>query len=190
MPPQVELVRLGLEHVDAVALLRYRDRGDIRRMNPSRDQEPLTFELAREAVQRALTAEEETRQGFVIMRGGEVVGDLGLTGIVRWPLERANVGVFVDSGRRGQGIGTAALNLACDLAFGELSLHALEAGAQPTNLASLGMIRRAGFTEIGLAPRFLFVDGEWRDHLLFQKLAPDPPAVTDPPAGEPDAEDA
>jgi len=39
------------------------------------------------------------------------------------------------------------------------------------------VLRRTGFTLIGLAPRYLRIAGQWRDHLLFQRLADDPALV-------------
>jgi len=158
--------------VDALAALWVKNRDDLRRVNPSRHAHPLTLEVALQNARGAATADVDNRRDYVIMRDGQIAGDLGISGIIRWPMHCANVGLFVDAELRGEGIGRAAIDLACELAFGELELHRLEAGAQPSNVASLGMLRRARFTEIGLAPRFLFVDGAWRDHILFQKLAP------------------
>jgi ribosomal-protein-alanine N-acetyltransferase len=40
------------------------------------------------------------------------------------------------------------------------------------NVASKKAFLRNDFEQIGLARGYLFVDGAWRDHLLFQKLAP------------------
>jgi ribosomal-protein-alanine N-acetyltransferase len=40
------------------------------------------------------------------------------------------------------------------------------------------VLRGAGFTEYGLAPRLLFIAGAWQDHRLFQLILHD-----DPPAG-------
>ncbi|MGH2842865.1 MAG: GNAT family N-acetyltransferase [Solirubrobacteraceae bacterium] len=141
-------------------------------LNPSRHAGPLTLAVVGRQAAGAAADSSDRRRNYAIVRDGALIGGVGISGIVRWPLESANVGVHVDSALRGQGIGTAALGLACELAFGDLALHRLEAGAQPTNHASLTMIRRNGFTEIGLAPGSLFVDGAWRDHMLFQKLAP------------------
>jgi ribosomal-protein-alanine N-acetyltransferase len=42
------------------------------------------------------------------------------------------------------------------------------------------VLRRTGFTLIGRAPGYLLIAGEWRDHLLFQRLADAPPDVLHP----------
>jgi ribosomal-protein-alanine N-acetyltransferase len=174
MASRLQLEPLADRHVEALAALWFKDRDDLRRVNPSRHDGPLTLELAHEDLHRAVAGERGQVHLYAIVRDGRVAGDVSISGIVRWPLQRANVGFYVDSALRGQGIGTAALGLACAIGFEELGLHRLEAGAHPTNIASQTAIRHNGFTEIGLAQAYLFVDGAWQDQLLFQKLAPSP----------------
>ncbi|HTW11178.1 MAG TPA: GNAT family protein [Solirubrobacteraceae bacterium] len=173
MPGAVQLLPYGPEHVERIASLWFKNRDDLLRVNPSRHDGSLTLEQALDDAARA--AERNDRQErcyLVILSDGDVVGDVGISGITRGPMQSANLGVFVDRDVRGRGIGARAIALACEVAFGELELHRVEAGVQPSNLASLAIFRRNGFTEIGLAPGFLFVDGAWRDHILLQKLAP------------------
>jgi ribosomal-protein-alanine N-acetyltransferase len=43
------------------------------------------------------------------------------------------------------------------------------------NVASLRVVEKLGFTRIGLAPRYLHIDGQWRDHLLFAITAEEVP---------------
>ncbi len=51
-----------------------------------------------------------------------------------------------------------------------IHLHRLQAGVRPENRRSLAVLARLGFRQIGLAQRYLFIDGDWRDHLLFELL--------------------
>jgi [ribosomal protein S5]-alanine N-acetyltransferase len=169
---KIELVTLAQEHVDQLADLRVANRDDIRLSSASRR----AYDLTREDIVRALNHRiAESAAGlhpFVIVRDGVIVGDLNLTQIVRGPEESANVGLLVDRAARGSRVATTAIGLACRLAFGELALHRLQAGVQPANVASQRAFVGNGFEQIGLARGYLFVDGQWRDHLLFQKLAP------------------
>jgi ribosomal-protein-alanine N-acetyltransferase len=168
----VELVTLGHQHVEQLAALRVANAEDIRVTSATR--QPYEFgldDVVRSLQYRIATASAEL-YAFVIRRDGIIVGDLNLTQVIRGAEESANVGLLVDAGCRGQGIATTAIALACRIAFEELTLHRLEAGIQPANLASQKAFIRNDFERIGLARGFLLVNGAWRDHLLFQKLAP------------------
>jgi len=57
------------------------------------------------------------------------------------------------------------------LAFGELGLHRVQAATLLHNTGSQRVLKRNGFTRIGVAPRYLRIAGEWQDHVLFQRLA-------------------
>jgi ribosomal-protein-alanine N-acetyltransferase len=57
------------------------------------------------------------------------------------------------------------------LAFGEAGLHRLQAGTLLHDAASQTVLRRNGFTPIGVTPRYLRIAGRWQDHLLVPSLA-------------------
>jgi [ribosomal protein S5]-alanine N-acetyltransferase len=168
----VELITLAQQHVTELATLRVANAEDIRRTAATRQPYELSFDDVARSLQYRIEAAGTELYPFVIMRDGQVVGDLNLTQVIRGPEEGANVGLLVDRGVRNQGVASTAIGLACRLAFEELALHRLQAGVQPMNVASKKAFLRNDFEQIGLARGYLFVDGAWRDHLLFQKLAP------------------
>ena len=167
----VELVTLERKHVGELADLRLANCDDIRLSSATRRAYDPTREAIVQGLEHRIMYTAAGAHPFVIVENGAIVGDLNLTQIVRGAEESANVGLLVDRDARGRGIATAAIGLASRLAFGELALHRLQAGVQPANVASQKAFLRNGFDQIGLARGFLFVDGAWRDHLLFQKLA-------------------
>lgn len=57
-----------------------------------------------------------------------------------------------------------ALSAVISRAFGEHELHRLEANIQPGNVRSVGLANSLGFRLEGYSPRYLKIDGEWRDH--------------------------
>jgi [ribosomal protein S5]-alanine N-acetyltransferase len=126
---------------------------------------------------RALTS--EARAGrimpFVVTLRGDLVGQLTVGGITWGSLRSAHIGYWVDQAVAGRGITPTAVALAGDHLFA-IGLHRVEINIRPENTASLRVVRKLGFRDEGLRPRYLHIDGDWRDHLSFaliaQELAP------------------
>lgn len=95
---------------------------------------------------------------------GGLVGYVSVGNIVRRAFQSAYLGYGAFEGHARQGLMSAGLRAVVDMAFGELGLHRVEANIQPANAASLGLVRRLGFEREGFSPRYLMVDGDWRDH--------------------------
>jgi ribosomal-protein-alanine N-acetyltransferase len=79
-------------------------------------------------------------------------------------LKSAYLGFYAFVGCESQGYMKEGLALVLDAAFSELGFHRLEANVQPTNNASSALVARLGFRREGFSPRYLFIDGAWRDH--------------------------
>jgi ribosomal-protein-alanine N-acetyltransferase len=54
-----------------------------------------------------------------------------------------------------------------DHCFFGLGLHRVEIAIRPENTASLRVVEKLGFRLEGAAPRYLHIDGGWRDHQLY-----------------------
>ena len=104
---------------------------------------------------------------------GRLVGVVNINEIVAGAFLSAYLGYYGMSEFRGSGMMGEALRATVELAFGELGLHRLEANVQPANTASLALLRRAGFRKEGFSPRYLRIDGQWRDHERWALLADD-----------------
>ena len=59
--------------------------------------------------------------------------------------------------------------------FRTLGLHRIEAACLTDNDASKNLLARVGFRQEGLARRYLLINGEWADHLLFALLKEEAP---------------
>jgi ribosomal-protein-alanine N-acetyltransferase len=93
-----------------------------------------------------------------------IVGYAAVSEIVRGALQGAFLGYGGVAAYTGQGYMTELLQLVIREAFTTLGLHRLEANIQPDNLPSLALARRVGFEKEGFSPRYLKIDGSWRDH--------------------------
>ncbi len=97
----------------------------------------------------------------------QLAGQLTVSGIVGGSASWAQIGYWIDERFAGRGIVPAAVALAVDYCFGTLSLHRIEIAIRPENEKSLRVVEKLGFRPEGLRPRYLHIDGDWRDHLVF-----------------------
>jgi L-amino acid N-acyltransferase YncA len=77
--------------------------------------------------------------------------------------------VYVARKHRGKGAGSAVLSALIDRAR-STGLHKLTSRIFPENLASRALMKRFGFSEIGVHRRHGKLDGEWRDCVLVELL--------------------
>lgn len=102
-----------------------------------------------------------------------IVGVIGLSQIARGVFHSAALGYAIDAACQGQGLMSEALQAVLAEAFGErVALHRVQAAVRPENQRSVALLSRLGFESIGLARDYLFIDGAWRDHGLWQRLNP------------------
>lgn len=113
--------------------------------------------------------------GLLICRAddGAPMGAITLSQIFYGPLQSAYLGYYIGAPFAGRGYMAEALALALDHAFHALALHRVEANIQPANARSIALVRRLGFTREGYSRRYLFIDGDWRDHERWALLAED-----------------
>lgn len=104
----------------------------------------------------------------------QIVGVINLNEIVMGAFQSAYLGYYGMLNFARTGLMTEALRAAAHYAFNDLGLHRLEANIQPDNLASIALVRRAGFKQEGFSPRYLRINGEWRDHERWTLLADAP----------------
>lgn len=132
---------------------------------PSAGQAPASFP----AMVRSLNAAARRGQSlpFVVEVAGQFVGQVTVNNIVRGSAQFANVGYWIDRRYAGQGVIPLAVAMVIDHLFAEWDLHRVEIAVRPENSASLRVVEKLGLREIGFAPRYLHIDGGWRDHRLY-----------------------
>ena len=104
---------------------------------------------------------------FAIELDGRFVGQLNVSGITYGSLGSATIGYWVTQGAAGHNATPTAVALATDHCFRALGLHRMEICIRPENAPSLRVVEKLGIREIGYAPRYLHIDGDWRDHRLY-----------------------
>jgi ribosomal-protein-alanine N-acetyltransferase len=110
----------------------------------------------------------------IVSNDGDIRGRVNLNNIVRGAFWSADLGYWVDVAQLRRGLATRAVTQVALYAHNQLGLHRLQAATLPHNVGSQRVLAASGFEQIGLAPRYLRIAGEWQDHLLFQRLLEEP----------------
>lgn len=100
-----------------------------------------------------------------------LLGAVHISEIVKGCFFSAYLGYWIGAEFASQGYMGEAILQVIRLATRDLGLHRLEANIRPENDASIRLVRRAGFKREGYSPRYLKIDGEWRDHERWAYLA-------------------
>lgn len=131
------------------------------------------------AAQMVRSLRRRARKGltmpFVITWDGQMVGQLTVSNITGGSAQWASIGYWVARSHAGRSITPTAVALVCDHLFTHARLHRVEISIRPENTASVRVVEKLGFTYVGLAPKYLHIAGDWRDHWVFQVVADDYP---------------
>jgi ribosomal-protein-alanine N-acetyltransferase len=104
---------------------------------------------------------------LALLVDGEFAGQVTVNNIVGGSARFASIGYWIDQRHAGRSYMPVAVAMAADHCWFSLGLHRIEVAIRPENTASLRVVEKLGFPEVGYAPRFLHIDGEWRDHRIF-----------------------
>ncbi|HEY0904695.1 MAG TPA: GNAT family protein [Marmoricola sp.] len=132
---------------------------------PGAEARPRTFGAMVRTMQREARAGRQLP--FAVEYDGQFVGQLTVNNVVRGSAQFGSIGYWIDEHYAGQGLMTRAVAMAIDHCFFVLKLHRIEVAIRPENAASLRVVEKLGIPEVGFAPRYLHIDGDWRDHRLF-----------------------
>ena len=104
-----------------------------------------------------------------------LIGQVSVSNISEGSARSASVGYWIDQRYAGRGIVPTAVALACDYCWQVMKLHRIEICIRPENERSLRVVQKLGFREEGMRPRYLHINGDWRDHRVFALNAEEVP---------------
>ena len=127
---------------------------------------PSYFEMVR-------NLNSEARNGrsfsFAIWKGSNLIGQISLGGVIYGALRGGHIGYWIDRNYANKGYTSAAVVQLTDFAFNTLKLHRIEINLRPENAASRRVAEKAGYVFESNRPKYLHIDGNWRDHICFVK---------------------
>ena len=122
---------------------------------------------------RLAAGEGRTWAYFVFRRSDhELLGGLSIENRRGWPARTASLGYWIGEPHARRGYMRDAVEAAVRHAFQDLEISRVEAACVPENEASRRLLLRCGFRPEGRADAYLEIDGAWRDHELYARLAP------------------
>ena len=132
----------------------------------------------------AFTAQEAEGSGFHL---GLFEGDTLVGGVVCWSIHpsrrTSEVGYWLGTRRLGKGLATRATAAVVDHLFAACDVHRIEMLVALENARSRAIPERLGFRLEGMRRGSLRIQGEFRDHVVYARVASDPaPGASGGPA--------
>ncbi len=124
----------------------------------------------RESAAAFLKSVAESHPWFMaICVNGRPVGAITLDRRTGSGICRAELGYVLAKSLWGQGIATAAAQIAVSRGFNELNVERIEALVDPENLASIRVLENVGLIREGLLKRYLIHRGQLKDRYIYAK---------------------
>lgn len=128
-------------------------------------------EILRMEYQMALKG-QSVRFFVMLKETGQIIGTASLQNIQPAPYKNAIIGYRFDGDFHHQGYAFEAVSRVIRMGFEELDLKRIIAYVQRSNLPSLKLLSRLGFTYEGTARSFANIQGVWTDHDQFSLIKP------------------
>jgi ribosomal-protein-alanine N-acetyltransferase len=114
----------------------------------------------------------DTAYAFFVFRDGDdaLLGGCTLSNVRRGVIQCCALGYWIGERFARQGYMHSAVRALIPFIFATLGMHRIEAACLPSNEPSKSLLQKAGFRQEGVARRYLQINGEWQDHVLFALL--------------------
>lgn len=104
--------------------------------------------------------------------GEAIVAICSLINILRGPFQTAHLAYAIAKAHEGKGLMRELCLHVIRYAFAELELQRVISNYLPTNQRSARMLTRLGFEREGFARKYLYINGQWEDHVLAARVNP------------------
>ncbi|MDA9951132.1 GNAT family N-acetyltransferase [Oligoflexaceae bacterium] len=156
---------------DCIAYLRFItvNRHAFARSEPTRSNAYYTLNNCKTFISDSLKLASEDRgyRFFIRLKGEpEIIGSIAVSNVIRGAFQAAHLGYKLSESEWRQGLMKEALSAFIPAAFQNLKLHRIMANYEGWNIGSEKLLSSLGFEEEGMAKEYLFLDGQWRDHIL------------------------
>jgi [ribosomal protein S5]-alanine N-acetyltransferase len=170
----IELKVLNPENTKEVLDFYIKNKEYLKPFEPLRESSFYTLEAQRASIIEGYKQYlNGTSVNMGIFRDNKFIGKIRISNVVIGSFKSATIGYSIDEGEQGKGYMKEACNLAVGYAFEEMGLHRIEGSTLVDNIKSQRVLRSCGFKELGLNEKYLYINGQWRDHITFYKVKED-----------------
>lgn len=169
--PRIKLRILTPENAADIFEYYTRNKEYLKPFEPSRDESFFSLEVQRDILAESFKQYlNGNNASFGIFKDDYLIGKISVSNIILGVFRSAFVGYSIDKEEQNKGYMKEALNLVTLYCFNELGLHRLEASTLVDNIKSQRVLKSCGFNELGINKNYLYINGEWKDHLAFYKI--------------------
>lgn len=167
----IELKLVKPENAEEVLEYYIRNKEYLKPFEPARDDSFYTLEVQRrDIIENYKQYLNGTGINLGIFKDNKFIGKIRVSNIVIGVFKNSFIGYSIDRAEQGNGYMKEAVKLTSEYVFGSLGLHRIEATTLVDNYKSQAVLLACGFKEIGISEKYLFINGEWRDHKIFYKI--------------------
>ena len=99
-----------------------------------------------------------------------LLGGVNVGNVRRGVSQSASLGYWIGQQYSKKGYMKEALDILIPSLFVDLQLNRIEAATLESNLASKSLLKKVGFKKEGNLRKYLKINGEWQDHVLYSLL--------------------
>lgn len=168
----ITLENLSPEHAQEMLDYYIRNEKHLKTFEPTRESNFYTLDSQREILLESyIQFMRGSSLDLGIFKDDMLIGKVKLSNIVYGVFKSGIIGYSIDEKYQGRGYMKEAVSLLCEYAFDEMDLHRIEASVLLNNEKSQRVLKSCGFKELGINEKYLYINGEWRDHITFYKLS-------------------
>lgn len=167
----IDLRILTPEHDEKILDYYIRNKEYLKDFEPTREIGFYTLEEQREILKDNYKQYlNGTAMNFGLFKKDKLIGRFQCSNIVEGIFKNGVIGYSIDEKFQGKGYMKEALDLFLKYAFEELGLHRVEASTLVDNIKSQKVLERCGFIKLGVNKEYLYINGQWQDHISFYKI--------------------
>lgn len=166
--PRIELRLLTPEIVEEYTDYCIKNKEHLAPFEPLRDSDYYTDETQREILMDDYLGYLNGKcMPFGVFLDDELIGRVKLSNIIFGVFKSATLGYSMDKDHQGKGYMQEAVKLTLRYALRDLDLNRVEASAMLDNIKSQKVLEKLGFKKLGINEKYLFINGEWKDHVTY-----------------------